>query len=78
MHYTLPNMTRRGDHKRTRVIKVLLTDPEFDELTRLCRSSGLGTFSEVVRRALFESGLHRTQTANRAVADPVRAEASHG
>ena len=50
-------MTRHGTHKRMRVLKVLLTDPEFDQLGQLCRSTGRGTYSEVVRYALFESGL---------------------
>lgn len=50
-------MTAHGDHKRTNVLRVLLTDPEVHELRRLCHLTGRATFSEVVRYALFENGL---------------------
>ena len=57
MQYTHARMTAHGDHKRTNVIKVLLTDPEVSELQRLCRTTGRSTYSELVRYALFGGGL---------------------
>lgn len=45
-------MARRVEHKRLRLLRVMLTEPEWMELRRLCRELQLD-MSSLVRRRVF-------------------------
>jgi hypothetical protein len=52
-------MTFHAAHKRLRLVRALLTEPEFAELQRLYRVAGYPTYSAVVRHALFQQDCRR-------------------
>jgi hypothetical protein len=46
-------MARHVEHKRLRLLRVMLTEPEWERLRRMCRAAGLD-MSSLVRHCVFD------------------------